>query len=63
MNTVELGSAFPTVSTARLRKAVESGGSKCKVRLNSSLMRLAKNPALHMAPILVHFGRFALKVL
>ena len=65
MNTVELGSAFPTVSTASLRKAVESGGCKCKARLNASLMRLAKNPALHMASILVHFMVFdsLLKVL
>jgi hypothetical protein len=50
----ELGSDFPTTSTAELLEAVESSSSECKVRSNASLVRLAKNPALHMASILVH---------
>ncbi len=51
---LELGPAFPTVSTISLREAVESAGGECKARSNASLTRVAKNRAFHMASILVH---------
>ncbi len=54
----ELGPAFPTVSTVRRLEAVESGCRECKARSNAGLMRVAKNPALHMASILVRTGQF-----
>jgi len=50
----ELGPNFPTVSTVGLREVVESHGGQCKARSNASLTRVAKNPAFHMASILVH---------
>ena len=50
----ELRSNFPTASTVKPAEAVESGSCACKVRSNASLMRVAKDPALHMASILVH---------
>jgi hypothetical protein len=50
----ELGPTFPTVSTAGLREVVESDGGECKARSNTSLTRVAKNPAFHMASVLVH---------
>ena len=50
----ELGPNFPTVSTVGLREVVESHGGQCKARSNESLTRVAKNPAFHMASILVH---------
>ena len=52
----ELGPAFPTVSTAGVRKVVESDGGECKARSNASLTRVAENPAFHMASILVHLA-------
>jgi hypothetical protein len=52
----KLGPGFPTVSTASLRRAVESGGRECKAQANASLTRVVKNPALHTASILVHFN-------
>src|ERR1700683_5381928 len=58
----ELGPAFPTVSTARWREAVESGCRECKARSNAGLMRIAKNPALHVASIVVHSPGFPVKV-
>jgi hypothetical protein len=58
----ELGPAFPTVSTARRLEAVESGCRECKARSNAGLMRVAKNPALHMASIVVHSPGFPVKV-
>jgi hypothetical protein len=58
----ELGPAFPTVSTVRRLEAVESGCRECKARSNAGLMRVAKNPALHTASILVHPPGFPVKV-
>jgi hypothetical protein len=58
----EMGPAFPTVSTARPLEVVESGCRECKVRSNAGLMRVAKEPALHMASILVHSPGFPVKV-
>jgi hypothetical protein len=51
----ELGPAFPTVSTVSLGEAVESERDACKAQSKASLTRVAKNPAFHMASILVHF--------
>jgi hypothetical protein len=45
------------VCTGRRLEAVESGCRECKVRSNAGLMRVAKNPALHMVSIVVHTGR------
>jgi hypothetical protein len=33
---------------------VESDSGQCKARSNASLTRVARNPAFHMASILVH---------
>jgi hypothetical protein len=53
---LELGPAFPTVCTACELEAVESGCRECKAQSNAVLMRVAKNPGLHMASIVVHSG-------
>ena len=57
MNMFKLRSDFPTASTASPLEAVESGCGECKVRSNTSLTHVAKNPALHMASILVHSAK------
>jgi hypothetical protein len=35
---------------------VERGCRECKARSKAGLMRVAKNPGLHMASIVVHSG-------
>jgi hypothetical protein len=52
----ELGPAFPTVSTIGLREAVEREHGECKAQSNASLTCVAKNPAFHMAFILVRWA-------
>jgi hypothetical protein len=47
VNSPELGPAFPTVCTAGLKSAVESGDRKCKARSQASLMHFSEHPALH----------------
>jgi hypothetical protein len=59
---LELGPAFPTVSTSRRLEAVESGCRECKARSNAGQMRVAKSPALHMVSIVVHSPGFPVKV-
>ncbi len=54
MNMPELGPALPTVCTGGELEAVESGCRECKSQSNAGLMRVAKNPGLHMASIAVH---------
>ena len=56
----ELGPDFPTVYTAVPLEAVESDCGECKVRSNAGLMHVAKNPALHIASILVHWRELLL---
>jgi hypothetical protein len=50
----ELGPAFPTVCTAWPLEAVERSRHECKARSNAGLTRVAKNPGLHKASIVVH---------
>ena len=54
MNPAELGPALPTVYTAGLKNAVESGDGKCKARSQASVMRVREHPALHSAAKLLH---------
>jgi hypothetical protein len=49
VNSLELGPALPTVCTAGLKSAVESGDRKCKARSQASLMRFREHPGLHNA--------------
>ena len=49
MNPAELGPALPTVYTAGLKNAVESGAVKCKARSQAGLMHFREYPALHNA--------------
>ena len=53
----KLSPDFPTVCTGVPLWAVESGCGECKVRSKAGLMHVAKNPALHMASILVQSAK------